>query len=325
LRSVAVRPRHNNVVVGYDDGTGMVYQEPNGNSGAWNTEIEDMLAYSGNNMLCIKTGIFHPHMQKLQGFVVGFKGSKSFCLHYISQTIDVRQSASLYRYMEKKDYETAYKVACLGVPEAIWHFWAIDALPSLSWDISPKAPQLLHGSATSCQDLVLTPKARIEQPGSSGPCFQTGASWLRSSGALFPMFCVCIAGGIALFIYLMQDDTSAPTPQLVMPAPQMSNMVPSTGRGEDLQLMEARFAVRFAAIEQQVQHRGFMPTANMRVMVKSEFLVDGRQRTLLALGLKGTVKRFDAEGDAFIRFDGLILSQWVKRHDFVHLQEDRLR
>lgn len=28
---------------------------------------EDMLAYSGSNMLCIKTGSFPPHMQKLQG------------------------------------------------------------------------------------------------------------------------------------------------------------------------------------------------------------------------------------------------------------------
>ena len=37
---------------------------------AWNTEMEDMLAYSGNQTLCIKTGEFPPHVQKLQGFVV---------------------------------------------------------------------------------------------------------------------------------------------------------------------------------------------------------------------------------------------------------------
>ena len=29
--------------------------------------VQDMLAYSGSNMLCIKTGSFPPHMQKLQG------------------------------------------------------------------------------------------------------------------------------------------------------------------------------------------------------------------------------------------------------------------
>ena len=32
---------------------------------------EDMLAYSGSNMLCIKTGNFPPHMQKLQGWPAG--------------------------------------------------------------------------------------------------------------------------------------------------------------------------------------------------------------------------------------------------------------
>ncbi len=35
--------------------------------------------------------------------MVGFKGSKIFCLHYVSmQTIDVPQSASMYRYLERK-------------------------------------------------------------------------------------------------------------------------------------------------------------------------------------------------------------------------------
>lgn len=150
----------------------LLYQEPNANSVAWNTEMKDMLAYSGSNMLCIKTGNFPPHMQKLQGlgsrsccisrvralstpqgmpfsypcthdlrgFVVGFKGSKIFCLHYISmQTIDMPQSASLYRYMEKKDFETAYRVACLGVTEADWRLLALDALQSLRFDIARKA------------------------------------------------------------------------------------------------------------------------------------------------------------------------------------------
>ena len=59
---------------------------------------QDMLCYSGNGMLSIKTGTFPVHQQKLQGFVVGFNSSKIFCLHYVAmQTIDVPQSASLYR------------------------------------------------------------------------------------------------------------------------------------------------------------------------------------------------------------------------------------
>ncbi len=65
---------------------------------AWNTEMEDMLCFSGNGVLSIKTGTFPLHTQKMQGFVVGFNGSKIFCLHSVAmQTIDVPQSASLYR------------------------------------------------------------------------------------------------------------------------------------------------------------------------------------------------------------------------------------
>jgi len=139
-KKLAVVDETSNLLV-YDlDTQQLMYQEPNANSVAWNTEMEDMLAYSGSNMLCIKTGTFPPHMQKLQGFVVGFKGSKIFCLHYISmQTIDVPQSASLYRYMEKKDFETAYKVACLGVTDADWRLLALDALQSLRFDIARKS------------------------------------------------------------------------------------------------------------------------------------------------------------------------------------------
>jgi len=139
-KKLAVVDETNNLLV-YDlDTQTQLYQEQNANSVAWNTEMEDMLAYSGSNMLCIKTGNFPPHMQKLQGFVVGFKGSKIFCLHYISmQTIDVPQGASLYRYIEKKDFETAYKVACLGVTEADWRLLALDALQSLRFDIARKA------------------------------------------------------------------------------------------------------------------------------------------------------------------------------------------
>ncbi len=78
-------------------------QEKNANSVAWNTAFEDMFCFSGNGQLSIKTGDFPLHQQRLQGFVVGFKGSKVFCLHYVSmQTIDVPQSASMYRYLEKK-------------------------------------------------------------------------------------------------------------------------------------------------------------------------------------------------------------------------------
>jgi intraflagellar transport protein 122 len=121
----------------------------NANSVAWNTEIENMLCYSGNGQLAIRTGSFPPHRQVMQGYVVGFKGSKIFCLQSLNmQTIDVPQSASMYRYLDigvrastarfvsfahtvcaaRQDFEAAYKVACMGVTDVDWSNFAHAAL-----------------------------------------------------------------------------------------------------------------------------------------------------------------------------------------------------
>lgn len=61
-------------------------QEPNANSVAWNTQCEDMLCFSGGGHLNIKASTFPVHQQKLQGFVVGYNGSKIFCLHVFSMS-----------------------------------------------------------------------------------------------------------------------------------------------------------------------------------------------------------------------------------------------
>jgi intraflagellar transport protein 122 len=78
----------------------VLFEDTNANSVSWNTDMEEMLCYSGNNMLSIRTGNFPVHRQPLQGFVVGFSGSKIFCLHALTmKTIDVPQSQSLYQYL----------------------------------------------------------------------------------------------------------------------------------------------------------------------------------------------------------------------------------
>ncbi|XP_017740498.1 PREDICTED: intraflagellar transport protein 122 homolog [Rhinopithecus bieti] len=68
-----------------------VPQEPNANSVAWNTQCEDMLCFSGGGYLNIKASTFPVHRQKFQGFVVGYNGSKIFCLHVFISAVEVLQ------------------------------------------------------------------------------------------------------------------------------------------------------------------------------------------------------------------------------------------
>lgn len=108
-----------------------------------------MLCFSGNNgTLSIKTGTFPAYQQKFQGFVVGFQGSKIFCLNHTAlnniSTIDVPQSASLHRYLDIKDYENAYKIACLGVTDQDWRALALQALMGLNFTIAKKAFVRIH-------------------------------------------------------------------------------------------------------------------------------------------------------------------------------------
>ncbi|CAK4696321.1 hypothetical protein AeMF1_011920 [Aphanomyces euteiches] len=117
----------------------LLYEEKGANSVAWNTEFDDMLCFAGQNQLKIKTGNFPVHAQRMQGFVVGFTGSKVFCLHALAvQAMDVPQSAPLHRYVEQKEFELAYRVACLGVTESDWRLLAWEALKNMSFDIARK-------------------------------------------------------------------------------------------------------------------------------------------------------------------------------------------
>ncbi|XP_064632482.1 intraflagellar transport protein 122 homolog isoform X2 [Lineus longissimus] len=137
---LAVVDEHNTCLV-YDLGTKeLMFQEPNANSVAWNTHNDDMLCFSGGGLLNIKASVFPVHQQKLQGFVVGFTGSKIFCLHiYTMSSVEVPQSAPMYQYLEKKNYKNAYQVACLGVTDGDWEALAHEALEGLSLEVAKRA------------------------------------------------------------------------------------------------------------------------------------------------------------------------------------------
>ncbi|XP_009078745.1 PREDICTED: intraflagellar transport protein 122 homolog [Acanthisitta chloris] len=118
----------------------LLFQEPNANSVAWNTQCEDMLCFSGGGYLNIKASNFPVHQQKLQGFVVGYNGSKIFCLHVFSMSaVEVPQSAPMYQYLDRKMFKEAYQIACLGVTDADWRELAMEALEGLEFETAKKA------------------------------------------------------------------------------------------------------------------------------------------------------------------------------------------
>ncbi|XP_030763034.1 intraflagellar transport protein 122 homolog [Sitophilus oryzae] len=115
----------------------LCYQENNANSIAFNNYYEEMLAFSGNNTLSIKVMDFPAHVQKMTGFVVGLSGSKVFCLNGSAMSsLDLPLSAPMYQFIEKKMYNDAYKIACLGVTDGDWEELAHSALENMEFEIA---------------------------------------------------------------------------------------------------------------------------------------------------------------------------------------------
>ena len=118
----------------------LLFQEPNATSLAWNTHNGDMMCFSSNGYLNIKASNFPVHQRKMQGYVVGFTGSKIFCLQNLTmQAVDVPQSAPMNQYIEKKMFHTAYNVACLGVTNNDWLNLANEALENLNLEVAKNA------------------------------------------------------------------------------------------------------------------------------------------------------------------------------------------
>jgi len=118
----------------------LLHQESNAESVSWNLEMDDMLAYTGEGHLFIKTGDLPPSSQRMPGEVVGFKGSKIFTLFDGAMTaIDVPQSSTFYQFLQNNQFSMAYKIACLGVTEQDWRSLGIEALKNYDFEMAKKA------------------------------------------------------------------------------------------------------------------------------------------------------------------------------------------
>ncbi|XP_022909973.2 intraflagellar transport protein 122 homolog [Onthophagus taurus] len=115
----------------------LLFQEPHINSVAWNNQYEEMLAFTGQDNLAIKVLDFPAHKQKLHGFVVGLSGSKVFCLNGPTMnTFEMPLGAPMYQYIDKKMFQDAYKVACLGVTDGDWEELGHAALENLDFEVA---------------------------------------------------------------------------------------------------------------------------------------------------------------------------------------------
>ncbi|XP_075990951.1 intraflagellar transport protein Oseg1 [Anticarsia gemmatalis] len=127
----------------YNLNTGeLLFTEENISSVSWNSWCDEMLSLSGGGLLSIKVGHFPPATQPLAGSVVGFQGGRVFCLQANSmQTINVPLSHAVHQFIQQKQFNEAYAVACLGVTALDWERLGVAALEELAFEVAKKAFQ----------------------------------------------------------------------------------------------------------------------------------------------------------------------------------------
>ena len=74
----------------------------NVNSFAWNSDLEDSIAFASGGTISIKTGNLPPLIQKSEAHIIGFAGFQLFINKNDSITVmDISQSTTLVKYVEK--------------------------------------------------------------------------------------------------------------------------------------------------------------------------------------------------------------------------------
>jgi intraflagellar transport protein 122 len=118
----------------------LLYSEPNANSVSWNSMFDDMLCFSGNGLINIKIANFPVFSQNSNGFVVGFEGSRVNCLNkYSMNSLDISFSSSIESFLERRDFDSAYRVACLGATQSDWRKIGMCALEDSKFLVAKKA------------------------------------------------------------------------------------------------------------------------------------------------------------------------------------------
>lgn len=133
----------------------VLYSTSGVSSIAFNHEAENVLCYSSDKSISVVSGLgstmvkedgssipvpIEPQEQYIAGHVVGFQGQRIYCLHRGNITlIDVPQGKNMLKALDVGDSQSAYNIACLGVPESDWKLLALRALRENSVSVAKNA------------------------------------------------------------------------------------------------------------------------------------------------------------------------------------------
>eukprot|EP00903_Cladosiphon_okamuranus_P013353 g12445.t1 len=143
-QKVAVVDSRTRVVVFDVNTKEVVFQESGASSVAFNSmtpsSLEDMLCYSGNGKLYVRTGSFPVQELFIRGDVASYRGARAICLNGVSlSTVDVPLTKTVYRHIEARDFHQAYAVACLGVTQRDWRILGTSAVQAMEFEVGRKA------------------------------------------------------------------------------------------------------------------------------------------------------------------------------------------
>lgn len=108
----------------------VLWKNEKAKSVAFNSDIEDMISYWYDGNVYIKTADFPPLAEKMNGVIVGFRGTKVYLLQAMNNIniLDISHSNSIMKYCEDKNFKESYSVASLGATNQEWMFIGFESL-----------------------------------------------------------------------------------------------------------------------------------------------------------------------------------------------------
>lgn len=117
----------------------LLYQEHDVDSVAWNSLIDDMLCFSGKDSYTVKSGRYTTPSQSTTGRIAGFKASQVYILNKHGMAVsDISPTPLVTRYAQDGDFDTAYRIASIGMSQSDWSRLAKSAFEHLRFEIARK-------------------------------------------------------------------------------------------------------------------------------------------------------------------------------------------